>query len=633
MIDWDKTEKQFGYRTCRGTFKVVVICHICSHEIIVTKNRYCQNKIRNNGYYRCLECSKVDLATRTSIGIKKKWLDTQYRQKQENKKHSDTLKKQARDRSIRLWRDDEYKDKFKEGFNPDIARSNLAKARSTSKELYSKIMKEKWKDESYKTKMAQQFKSTWKDKTYRDKVVNGLKKSLSSPEIKLKMSQNAKELWKDENYRKNWLMSFLESFTPERRNKISVDSLKNWSNYEYIEHMKKMWTDDKKQEISNLCREWWTNEKKTEVSRLMLERWSDDKWHAKFISAFINSWTNPERVRKAIEWWTLDRRLEASKRSQLLWNNPEYVKKQLAFISKPSSLENQLADILKEYNVKFKPQVHIGPYLFDFEVEAKFGCVLIEVQGDYWHNRDKTIIKDRAKATYIERYFPEKRLLYIWEHEFYQMEKVRNFVESLVTDIKLIEFEFSELVLDKEINFNEAKGLFEKYHYKSSIGRGGMIIGVRLKDNLIACCVFSSPTRNVSGGELTRFVIHPKFQKKNLASWFLSKASKIALEKFNFLFTFVDPNFNHSGSIYLASNWVFSGETKSDYWYVSDQGWVIHKKTLWNRATNLGMKEKDFAKTFKYKQVWGLPKKKYELGKLNIPMQTVQMPRLEEVKK
>jgi len=130
MIDWDKTEKQFGYRTCRGTFKVVVICHICSHEIIVTKNRYCQNKIRNNGYYRCFECSKVNLATRTSIGIKKKWLDAQYRQKQENRKHSDTLKEQARDRSNRLWRDDEYKDKFKEGLNSDIARFNLAKARS-----------------------------------------------------------------------------------------------------------------------------------------------------------------------------------------------------------------------------------------------------------------------------------------------------------------------------------------------------------------------------------------------------------------------------------------------------------------------------------------------------------------------
>ena len=157
------------------------------------------------------------------------------------------------------------------------------------------------------------------------------------------------------------------------------------------------------------------------------------------------------------------------------------------------------------------------------------------------------------------------------------------------------------------------KHLFEKYHYKSNIGRGGLIIGVRFDSKLIACCVFSSPTRNVDGGELTRFVIHPRFQKKNLASWFLSKASKLGLEKFGKLFTFADPNFNHNGSIYLASNWNYVGDTKSDYWYVNDEGWVMHKKTLWNRAVNMSMKESEFAILFGYNKVWGLPKKKFEI--------------------
>lgn len=93
----------------------------------------------------------------------------------------------------------------------------------------------------------------------------------------------------------------------------------------------------------------------------------------------------------------------------------------------------------------------------------------------------------------------------------------------------------------------------------------------------------------------------------------LSKSSKKALQKWDNLLTFADPNFNHNGSMYLAANWKYAGESRPDYWYSSDTGWVMHKKTLWNRAKNLCMKEKEYAGLFGYRKIWVLPKKKFTL--------------------
>ena len=90
----------------------------------------------------------------------------------------------------------------------------------------------------------------------------------------------------------------------------------------------------------------------------------------------------------------------------------------------------------------------------------------------------------------------------------------------------------------------------------------------------------------------------------------MSRAIKKACERYNNLFTFADPNFNHFGSLYKATGWEFVGETDLDYWYVNG-GWIMHKKTLWNRARNLCLSEAEYAERFGYIKVWGLPKKKF----------------------
>jgi len=608
MIDWDKTYKIYGYKKSDRIpkkQKIVLKCDFCNSEQHYSKQTHYMGTRRNNGKYRCKECGYK--SPKFSQIAKENWKDPEYRRIQENKTHSDELKKLASERSKKLWKDPEYIKKYNDGFDPKIARMNFDLARDKSVDASRRFMKERWDNTEYHQKMSKQSTELWSLNEYRQKVISGLKDYYSSSEVLKEASERSKRLWKSNDYRENWFKSFMESFTSDRRDQISVQSSRNWLDRDYRNKIESYWDDEKREWMSKVCSDWWSDERRSEISDLMIERWSDPEFRDKFIKAFIDSWT-PERRQKAKDSWTPEMREKASERSRKLWENPEYVKKHLEVLLRPSSLEIQFAEMLREYDIEYESQYHIGPYIFDFKINN----ILVEIQGDYWHNLDKTIIKDKAKATYIEKYHQEYKLLYLWEHEFYSVNRVKSFIESNFRHPPLVDFSFKDLEI-KSMDFNIVKSFLEKYHYKGGAGRSGTNIVVYYYGNVIAACIIASPTRNVDGGELTRFCIHPRYHKKNFGSWFLSRAVKFVKNKYTRLISFADPNFNHDGTLYRASGWNYVGDTKPDYWYCSSNGWVMHKKTLYNRAKNLCMKEKEFAEVYDYRKVWGLPKKKYEL--------------------
>lgn len=59
---------------------------------------------------------------------------------------------------------------------------------------------------------------------------------------------------------------------------------------------------------------------------------------------------------------------------------------------------------------------------------------------------------------------------------------------------------------------------------------------------------------------------------------------------------------------------------KPSYWYVDRDGWVMHKKTLYNHARSLKMTEKEFSDKYEYVKVFGGKKYRflYYLGKYRI---------------
>jgi len=48
-----------------------------------------------------------------------------------------------------------------------------------------------------------------------------------------------------------------------------------------------------------------------------------------------------------------------------------------------------------------------------------------------------------------------------------------------------------------------------------------------------------------------------------------------------------------------------------NYWYVDKDGWVMHKKTLWNHSRKMKLTEAGYAEAYGFTKIWGKEKYKY----------------------
>lgn len=339
-------------------------------------------------------------------------------------------------------------------------------------------------------------------------------------------------------------------------------------------------------------------------------------------AAKVNSGAISDRVR---EWWRDD-------------SNRELMAKHFANMPKVSRLAEKLYAYLDELGIKYFREYNdkqddaeciIGPYNFDCVIPRKGDrTLLIECQG-YYHYSDKARSKDMSKATYISKYFNDQyELKEIWDHEFDCKDKVIESIKYWTKqyELELKQFEFSEIdirVADKQ----EAIELLGKFHYLHGVGRGGACIGGYLDDKLIALAVFSPLVRqNIHQSlgydkalhikELSRLCIHPRYQKKNLASWFLSRAIKAYSKndsKCMCIVSYSDTTYGHSGTVYKALGFAHDHTVSPDYWYISDSKWIMHKKSLYNHAVAHKMKESDYAKAYGYTKIYGKEKLRYIL--------------------
>lgn len=343
-----------------------------------------------------------------------------------------------------------------------------------------------------------------------------------------------------------------------------------------------------------------------------------------------------------------------SEGSKKLWEQTEYRQKQLitqkalwntdngkAFLAKArsiqskrvSSIQNILYSLLNDLGVKFfsendggaaDSECVIGPYNFDCVIPRDGKkSLIIECQGDYWHTQEKAIRMDKAKATYFDNYLSDKyELKYVWEHEFDCQDKVMELLKYWLglTNLELIDFDFKDVLL-KPVQTSEYKLLLQKYHYLQKSDKGGKAFGAFLNDEIIAVCVFSSPIRqNVSVDgfkfeeikELSRLCIHPKYQKRNFGSWFISKCIKQLPDNIRAIVSYCDTTYNHTGAVYKAAGFRFIHKVRPDYAYRHiESGWAMHKKSLYNKAVKMQIKESEYAEKFGYQRIYGSDKLKY----------------------
>ena len=286
-----------------------------------------------------------------------------------------------------------------------------------------------------------------------------------------------------------------------------------------------------------------------------------------------------------------------------------------------SKIQITLYSLLDDLGITYVREYQIGPYLFDCMIDLEHKKLLIECNGDYWHNLPKNIIRDKSKTTYLERYHQDCKLQVIWEHEFKNHNKVVELIKYWlgITQIEASDFSFDEIKIER-CKAKDYKLLLSKYHYLANAGRGGIAIGGFINDELVCVAVFSPlPRQNITiqeytpsqTRELSRFCISPQYAKKNFGSWFLSRAIKLLDEKYKCIISYADTTFNHNGALYKATNFQQDGVVKPDYWYISEDGWVMHKKTLYNHAKSLKMTEREFAEKNKYTKVWGKEKLRF----------------------
>ena len=421
-----------------------------------------------------------------------------------------------------------------------------------------------------------------------------------------KLSPAHKEWWTSERRKTHQDRMAIDWTNIERKEKLSNSIKLLWGDTEYKEKMTRFHKSNK--------------HKKSTISRSL---WGAQGFRDKVVTAVNNARYTDEFIKKQsdaskLKWLDPDFRYRITMASIRNWCSDDYRQK-IARAGQPrlSKIHKIVMDLLQEMGIEYKSEYVIGPWSFDIHIGCK--KLLIEVNGDWIHSQPQKQKSDRAKATYIGKYHQDYELKYLWEHEFY----IDGAVKSLLAywcghKYDTIDFDFNEVNI-KQLNYDETSLFIGKYHYLGSIGRRGQYIGALVGGQLVATAVFSQCGRKevaTSIGlnyndtyELTRFCIHPSYHKKNFASWLLSRIVKLVDKPW--LVAFADLTHNHYGTIYKATNWNLVSIVAPDYWYVNKDGWVMHKKTLWNRASNLKMTEAQFAEAYNFIKRWGREKYKY----------------------
>lgn len=468
--------------------------------------------------------------------------------------------------SLKLWKDPEYKDKNLAAVRTDKNRERLREIRN-SPEMVAKL-----NTPEIRKKASKKAKKQWKDPDFREKI-----------------TASSRDMWKDEDLAKQMLGS---RRTPQYLENQRIKALQRCSD--------PIWREEQRQRQIKIgqCAKYRENQ------RIKMEKvWADPEHREKMLKIFN----------------TAEHRARAAESHA---NQP-----------KVSSLQTILYSILDDLGVKYfreypdkpsDPEVVVGPYNFDCVVPRENKpALLIECQGEYWHSSKAAIHNDKAKSSYIANNLADKyEVKYLWEHEFKCPDKIR---ESLkywlgLGEAELVNFNFEDVAI-KNCPPADYKLLLGKYHYLPNAGRGGIAYGAYLGDKLIGTCIFSPPIRQAVASsqgykdeevrELSRLCTHPNYKKKNFASWFVSRCVKKLDPKYKLVISYCDTTFNHDGAIYKACNFALDGTTNPDYWYVSPDGWVMHKKTLYAHASALGIKEADYALKMGYVKVWGSEKLRF----------------------
>lgn len=606
MIDWIRTLAVYGTDKPGYRKRLAVYCDLCDAKGVRSDGSIVLTRIADviDGqlYWECKRCVTIRTTAATKIACN----DTGY-------------KERLSARSKKLWEDQNYRQKVIANNQSPIDPATM-----------SQIMKKVWQDPIKKKNHSDSLQRP----EVRDKLSNNAKKMWKKPEYRLKMnklfSDRSKKLWGDPVYRRKVIATLTDN------PKLIASGKRLWRDPIYTQRMvdlhQTLWKDaDYRDKMVDMMRRrvlspiWKQVIRQASIDnnrRINADPELRAKRHSNLSAAMIKRWNNPAQRAALIDSLNSD---EAKQKLALA---------QLA-MPRVSSIQTILYSILDDLEIPHfrEYQDHpadveclIGPYSFDCVIpRPEKRTLLVECQGDYWHSHDKVIKRDIRKQSYIINNLSNRyELKCLWEHEFLNKDRVIETVKYWlgITTATTVDYAFSE-VLIKLASAVEYRLLLSKYHYLPTAPLGSQSYGAYHGDQLIAVAIFSSVRRqnmeasigykNDETRELSRFCINPLYQKQNFGSWFLSRAIKLLPEQYKCIITYADQTFNHDGGLYRACNFMLDKEVPADYWYVAENGWAMHKRTLYGHAKSLKLTEAEFAATHGYKKVYGSTKKRFKL--------------------
>lgn len=434
-----------------------------------------------------------------------------------------------------------------------------------------------------KAQRSKQSKAAWANPEYKENAMRTQKLIANTEEGRAQRSKQSKQAWTNPEYKENQITRVTELFQSQEHRKL------------VSERNKKDFLEDPEKYLKEKVSAMHTREAQ-EAHRIALK--------------------NPE--------YRETHSILAKKR----FENPEYKAKiakgieGFARSGRQSSPEKAIEEILIGLNAEFIKEKALGPYNFDFYI-PKIN-LYIEVQGEYWHTLPNNEQRDKKKYSYLRTADPEARIVYIWDYDLLSGHAEGKLKEVFgICEFPVNEFEFEDLELCEDSNESTGKFL-NTWHYAQKGKPGKFVYVAKFKGDIIAVAKFGPVSRKEiattlgettkTAFELDRFCIHPMRQKKNFGSYFLSRATKAFFEKFKeirVIISFSDSTFGHDGSIYKACNWKEHSKVKPNYVYIDNNGWVMHKKTLYNHALGVHSNEKEYAEKNGWKKVFGKEKTKF----------------------
>lgn len=148
----------------------------------------------------------------------------------------------------------------------------------------------------------------------------------------------------------------------------------------------------------------------------------------------------------------------------------------------------------------------------------------------------------------------------------------------------------------KLVNYETAARMVESYHYAHRVPSIVVAVGLFVDEVLAGVCCYGSVLSNTVGQvcgdcyklnvlELTRLYIHD-WVGRNAESWLIGQSYNLIPKNYFILVSYADTEFNHTGYIYQATNWIYTGEVNRTG-YKDDSGNDINERTIFDPRKNI----------------------------------------------